>query len=88
MHARACTRARTLAGLKLLERHGFVEAEQLIEDLVPFMDSGPRDPGAGRLTAAAMRKRAAAHQARVVALRVLRHPPLWQLQYAHSERLL
>ncbi|KAF5836331.1 hypothetical protein DUNSADRAFT_6058 [Dunaliella salina] len=38
-----------ITGTKLFERQGFVDAEQLIEDLVPFMDVGPKDPGAGRL---------------------------------------
>jgi len=31
-----------LAGIKLFERQGFVEAEQMIEDLIPFMDIGPK----------------------------------------------
>lgn len=41
-HSISCT----ATGIKLLEKRGFVEAEQLIEDLVPFMDAGPKVSGA------------------------------------------
>ncbi|KAG1654949.1 hypothetical protein FOA52_003270 [Chlamydomonas sp. UWO 241] len=36
-------------GANLYNRIGFIGAEKLIEDLVPFMDNGPSDPGAGMM---------------------------------------
>jgi len=35
-----------VTGAKLYERTGFVDPEKLIEELVPFMEHGPNDPGA------------------------------------------
>ena len=34
-----------ITGASLYTREGFVGAEKLIEDLIPFMDHGPTDPG-------------------------------------------
>jgi hypothetical protein len=31
-----------LTGIKLLERVGFIDAERLMEELVPFLDHGPK----------------------------------------------
>ncbi len=40
---RVCVRACILhTGAKLYERAGFIDAEHLLEDLVPFMDHGPK----------------------------------------------
>ncbi|KAL6760371.1 hypothetical protein V8C86DRAFT_2554317 [Haematococcus lacustris] len=38
-----------LTGAKLYAKAGFVSAEVLMEELVPFMDHGPQDPEAGKL---------------------------------------
>jgi hypothetical protein len=34
-----------LTGAKLMERSGFVDAERLMEELLPFMDHGPKVGG-------------------------------------------
>ncbi|KIZ01271.1 hypothetical protein MNEG_6688 [Monoraphidium neglectum] len=38
-----------ITGSKIWERTGFVAADTLVEELVPFMDAGPSDPAASRL---------------------------------------
>lgn len=50
-------RIRVAAGAKLHERYGFISAEQLMEDLVPFMDHGPHEPGAGTLAQASLKRK-------------------------------
>lgn len=41
-----------LTGAKLWARTGFVDAEKLMEELVPFMDHGPLDAGGSWIRAA------------------------------------
>jgi hypothetical protein len=43
----------------MYEREGFMSPDTLLEALVPFMDTGPNDPGAGALAHRAVRRKAA-----------------------------
>ncbi|KAF6256723.1 hypothetical protein COO60DRAFT_1702203 [Scenedesmus sp. NREL 46B-D3] len=45
----ACIIVDPITRAKLWERYGFVAAEALVEELVPYLDCGPNDPGASDL---------------------------------------
>jgi hypothetical protein len=48
------------AGATVYERSGFIGPEELMEQLVPFMETGPNDPGASALAHNAYKRKAAA----------------------------
>ncbi|KAG2487936.1 hypothetical protein HYH03_013515 [Edaphochlamys debaryana] len=49
-----------VTGAQLWCRLGFMDAEKLMEELVPFMDHGPMEPGAARIANANLKRKAAA----------------------------
>lgn len=56
-----------LTKASLWQRSGFVDAEKLMEELVPFMDTAPHDAGAGALAQSSLRRMAAAPAAAAAA---------------------
>ncbi|GLC38061.1 hypothetical protein PLESTM_000679800 [Pleodorina starrii] len=48
-----------LTGAQMWHRSGFIDAEKLMEELVPFMDHGPLDAGASNLAQTNMKRKAA-----------------------------
>ncbi|GIL42641.1 hypothetical protein Vafri_589 [Volvox africanus] len=49
-----------LTGAKMWQRTGFIDAEKLMEELVPFMDHGPLDSGAANLAQSNLMRKATA----------------------------
>ncbi|GLI69181.1 hypothetical protein VaNZ11_013750 [Volvox africanus] len=49
-----------LTGAKMWHRTGFIDAEKLMEELVPFMDHGPLDSGAANLAQSNLMRKATA----------------------------
>eukprot|EP00798_Chlamydomonas_sp_ICE-L_P008221 gene8221-1487_t len=58
-----------ITGATITDKSGFMDAEKMMDMLVPFMDQGPKDPGAGRLAHAMSMKRKATADAAASASR-------------------